>query len=87
MLGQSSFLPKWITASYMFCIPFPTAEFLLQNGSCKGKKKYVRRWRTNDEEDMALPIIQEKEKGFTKKTTPKNHQKQEEILGDNWEGE
>lgn len=48
----------------------------LQNFYCKtvlakAKKKKVRSWRTNDEEDMALPIIQEKEKGFTKKNHPK----------------
>lgn len=36
---------------------------------------------------MALPVIQKKEKGFTKKTSPNHHQKQKEILGDNWEGE
>lgn len=49
-------------------MPFPTVEFLLQNSSCKGKKKKVRSCRTDDEgEDMSLPIIQKKEKGFTKK--------------------
>lgn len=62
------FLRNWITAIYTFCMPFLIAEFLLQNSSCKGKKK-VRSWRTGDEgEDVALPIIQRKGKGFIKKT-------------------
>lgn len=55
-------------------MPFPTVEFLLRNSSCKGEKK-VGSWRTTDDgEDLALPIIQKKEKGFTKKT-PQNTSK------------
>lgn len=56
-------------------MPFSTADFFYcKIVLAKGKKK-VRSWKTGDGEDMALPVIQKKEKGFTKKTSPNHHQK------------
>lgn len=68
------FISTYVDYSYLYTLhAFPncgifTAKQFLQ----RKKKKKVRSWRTGEEgEDMALPIIQKKEKGFTKKNHPK----------------